>query len=401
MGKKLFSLGEFSKYHIFLFLVPLFHMMSGYVQRDIILENKKTKNENEEEKQFYRKFEFSYLIITLFSKLFSGFLIIISKYLINKEHISYILVQTRSRRRYHLNVNAKNKYKIFFYILIITTLELVVKIENNLSLTKKNLIDIKLGFTIFVPLLSYFLLKTKYYKHHFVSIGIDLFGFIFIILALISEEEEEKHPYYIHLIHFSFSFPFSLSLILIKYLFMHYFIKPFTYLFIDGILCVILSFLYIIIKCILILNDIDLFKNNIINIFLIFNNADKGVILLFIFIIILTFFYHVAKTVSLYFFSPTLFVMTDILSPVMTWIIDKIYKKIRNNEKLDIKVSIFKIIGYFFMIIACILFNEVIICNFWNLDYYTNKQIEERGIEDAVINANNSVSNNDTIISES
>ena len=184
MGKKLFSLGEFSKYHIFLFLVPLFHMMSGYVQRDIILENKKTKNENEEEKQFYRKFEFSYLIITLFSKLFSGFLIIISKYLINKEHISYILVQTRSRRRYHLNVNANNKYKIFFYILIITTLELVVKIENNLSLTKKNLIDIKLGFTIFVPLLSYFLLKTKYYKHHFVSIGIDLFGFIFIILAL-------------------------------------------------------------------------------------------------------------------------------------------------------------------------------------------------------------------------
>ena len=135
MGKKLFSLGEFSKYHIFLFLVPLFHMMSGYVQRDIILENKKTKNENEEEKQFYRKFEFSYLIITLFSKLFSGFLIIISKYLINKEHISYILVQTRSRRRYHLNVNANNKYKIFFYILIITTLELVVKIENNLSLT--------------------------------------------------------------------------------------------------------------------------------------------------------------------------------------------------------------------------------------------------------------------------
>ena len=182
---------------------------------------------------------------------------------------------------------------------------------------------------------------------------------------------------------------------------MHYFIKPFTYLFIDGILCVILSFLYIIIKYILILNDVDLFKNNIINIFLIFNNADKGVILLFIFIIILTFFYHVAKTVSLYFFSPTLFVMTDILSPVMTWIIDKIYKKIRNNENLDIKVSIFKIIGYFFMIIACILFNEVIICNFWNLDYYTNKQIEERGIEDAVINANNSVSNNDTIISES
>ena len=401
MGKKLFSLGEFSKYHIFLFLVPLFHMMSGYVQRDIILENKKTKNENEEEKQFYRKFEFSYLIITLFSKLFSGFLIIISKYLINKEHISYILVQTRSRRRYHLNVNANNKYKIFFYILIITTLELVVKIENNLSLTKKNLIDIKLGFTIFVPLLSYFLLKTKYYKHHFVSIGIDLFGFIFIILALISEEEEEKHPYYIHLIHFSFSFPFSLSLILIKYLFMHYFIKPFTYLFIDGILCVILSFLYILIKYILILNDVDLFKNNIINIFLIFNYADKGVILLFIFIIILTFLYHVAKTVSLYFFSPTLFVMTDILSPVMTWIIDKIYKKIRNNENLDIKVSIFKIIGYFFMIIACILFNEVIICNFWNLDYYTNKKIEERGIEDAVINANNSVSNNDTIISES
>lgn len=88
--------------------------------------------------------------------------------------------------------------------------------------------------------------------------------------------------------------------------------------------------------------------------------------------------------------------MTDILSPGLALIIDSIYDKI-NKKNIDFNALIFKSVGCFFLIIACILFNEVIICNFWKLDYYTNKEINERGIEEVIQDSSDIVSNNDSI----
>ena len=396
--KTLFSFGDYSKYHIFLFLVPLFHMMSEYVQRDIIIENEKSRGENEKVSEFFRKYELSYLAIAFISKLFSGFLYIISIYLIYKEEFPYKLLKTKSIRIYHLNVNAKNKCKILLHIILISFLEVLFKIESISTLKKKYLIDIKLGFTIFIPILSYIFLKFKYYRHHFVSTIIGLFGFIFIVLSLLFVEPKERVPFSTQLIHFLSSFPFSLSIIMIKYMFIHYFIGPFAFLFIDGLLCIVFSFIYIIIKFILILNDIELVLANLKNLFVIFKS--KKIFLLFICIIILTFIYLSLKSISLYFFSPAVFVMTDILSPVFTWIIDFIYNMIKNREDIYFWYSIFKSIGYIFLIFACIIFNEVIICHFWKLDYYTIKKIEERGIEDVVKETSNIISANESITSD-
>ena len=174
------------------------------------------------------------MFITFISKLLSGFLYIISKYLINKEEIPYILTETRNMRLYHLNVNAINKCKILLYIIIIAVLEVLVKIENMLFSKIKNLIEIKLGFIIFIPILSYIILKTKYYRHHFVSTTIGFFGFSFIILPIFFPKKGSV-PYWVQIIHFFISFPISLSIIIIKYMFIHYFIEPFKFLFIDGI----------------------------------------------------------------------------------------------------------------------------------------------------------------------
>ena len=124
------------------------------------------------------------------------------------------------------------------------------------------------------------------------------------------------------------------------------------------------------------------------------------IFLLIILVIILTFAYHATKAVSLYFFTPALFVMTDILSPVFSWIIDFIYSKIKDGKYIDPRYPIFKSIGYIFLIIATILFNEVIICHFWNLDYYTTKKIEERGIEDVTQETNDIGAINDSILSD-
>ena len=65
---------------------------------------------------------------------------------------------------------------------------------------------------------------------------------------------------------------------------------------------------------------------------------------------------------------------------------------------INIKESILKFIGYIFLIIACIIFNEIIICNFCEMNYNTIQQIEERGIEDVKETNNNKISNDSVLL---
>ena len=116
-NKKCFSFGEISKYHLIPFLVPIFYTLAFYVMRDEIFTNESdTKTENGNEKSYNKEFQLPYFIIIFLSKIFSGILYIISKYIFNKKEaeISSQLLRTRISRRYHLNVNSKNKLKIFF-----------------------------------------------------------------------------------------------------------------------------------------------------------------------------------------------------------------------------------------------------------------------------------------------
>ena len=380
MKKNVFSIGEISKYHIIPFLVPLFHLATSYVQRDIIIENKKYHKDMD---FFNDGYEFPYFINAYISKIFSVILYIISKYILNKEEISPELQLTKKIRIYHLNVNSNNKLKILFHIIIISILEVIFMKENIRTLESKGLIGIKLGFTIFVPIFSYILLRIKYYRHHFVSIGIGLFGFIFIILSLFyPSNDEERHGFKEHLKHLSYSIPYSLSLVLIAHLFKHYFIYPSTFLMLNGIFCVFFSFLYILIKTLLILNKTDLFINNLKKLTFIFLNIK--IFALFISILILSFLYYLTITLTLYYFTPTLLVMTDILSPVLRWVVDCLVAMFYHEENLNVKQSILNAIGYIFIITASFLFNEIVICNFWKLNYNTIEEIKKRGIEDAI-----------------
>ena len=390
MGKKWFSLGEISKYHIIAFLIPVFNMLTTYVQRDEIIEN-----EGDKQNEFNEEYEFPYLINNIISKLFSGILCLISKYIINKRELPSSL---RRLKIYHLNVNSKNKLKILLYIIVISVLEVIYLIENIKTLKIKGLIESKLGFTIFVPIFSFFLLKTKYYRHHFVSIAITLFGFIFVIFSLFFPTNDENNTFKDNLRHFLFSIPYSFSFVLIKHMFMHYFIDSFMFLFLDGIFCLLFSFFYIFIKLLIFYQDGHLFAKNIKNMFFMFENL--RIFSLFLCILFFSFLYYLTKVATLYLFSPTLMVMTDILSPILTYIIDCIVKRIFNYDNIDERQSVLKGIGYIFFILASIIFNEIIICNFWQLNYNTNIQIEIRGIEDALQKSDTKVlSRSDTIMS--
>ena len=393
--KKWFSLGEISKYHIISLCIPFLYMATTYVERDIIIENE-GKDDNV---PYDKDYQLPYFIIIFFSKIFSGFLYIINKYIINKNLLSSKLF-LRNSRIYHLNINSKKKIKILIYIIIISALEVIYNFEYIRTLRKRSLIEMKIGFTFFVPIFTYFILKTKYYRHHFVSLIIGFVGFIFIILSLIfSNNEYISFNIGQQLKLLIYSIPFSLSLVLMSYLFRHYFINPFVFLFFDGIFCLFFSFIFILLEDI---NKIDLFLTNLRNFAFLVKKWE--IFALFLLILLFSFLYYASTIITIYLFSPTLFVMNDILFPIIRWIIDSIVFIIKGKEINKIQ-SIFECIGYIFLYIACVIFNEIVICNFCNLNYNTYQQIKKRGIEDTKdnndINESNILSNTESIISTS
>lgn len=391
-----FSFGKLSRFHIIPFLVPIFYISMTYVIRDEMKINQ-VDNGNK-----FEDYEFAYFLQIFSSKIFAVIIYFINKFLMKEteekgEKSESIKVKsTRSLRVYHLNVNSNNKLKMFYNILIISILEVLYQIGNmqfiNLLVLRKELIEIKLGFIIFVPIFSYFILKTKYYRHHFLSILIGLFGFIFVVLSLFFQDEEQKLSFMEHFNHFMFSIPYSLSIVLINHLFIYYLIYPFTFLFIDGIFCVFFSFIYILIKSFIFMKNKEIFINNMKNIFFIFGEWKLFGLLLWI--LLFSFLYFLFIAITLYYFSPILLVMTDILSQIIMWIVDTLIFECRQQTEENIAKYnyIFKAIGYFFIVISVFIFNEIIICKFCKMDYNISKKIRERAISDAIqksISSNN------------
>ena len=64
--------------------------------------------------------------------------------------------------------------------------------------------------------------------------------------------------------------------------------------------------------------------------------------------------------------------VTDIISPMLLWVAKSIMKK---PKLLEI---ILNPIGFLIVLFASLIYNEIIIFNFWNLNKDTKKFIEER-----------------------
>ena len=73
-------------------------------------------------------------------------------------------------------------------------------------------------------------------------------------------------------------------------------------------------------------------------------------------------------------FSPNIFVLTNVISSIITWIYNIGYKR-KPEKTMNI---IFLSIGYFIILISCLIYNEIIILNFCNLNEDTNFNINER-----------------------
>ena len=79
-----------------------------------------------------------------------------------------------------------------------------------------------------------------------------------------------------------------------------------------------------------------------------------------------------------YIFSPEFFAISDIFSPLFTFI----YTNIKKRETNPIKISL-PIFGYLIIALGAFIYTEIIICNFCRLNENTWKAIDKKAYNDS------------------
>ena len=282
-------------------------------------------------------------------------------------------------------ISAKNK---FLMILFVSSIDYIAMfLSSYFWITDKNYINTWPVNIIFMTLFSYWILKTKLYKHHYLAIAtIIIFGIIYnIIMDVFTYENITK--YYKHYISFFFTeILFSLNYFLIKY-FMHIkYMISYEILFYEGVFELALGIItYIITTSI---NKLDNFIDFCKEI-----KENPLQVLVIIGLIIINFLYNTFLFIIIDAFSPFHIFLSNVLSEFIVFI----YAFFEFNENYDYT----KIILGFILLILCLfmilVYIEIIELNFCGLSNMTIKNIELRARLDSLIDKVKSDDNNKKI----
>lgn len=220
----------------------------------------------------------------------------------------------------------------------------------------------------FFLILSKYLLKLEIYKHHIFSLFIIVIGLI-IIHLLHFQINFRLNDIFIIFILLIYHYIFTFQDILAYYLLNQYNFDIYTFSFIIGLLGILISFIISIFNLI---TDFNCLNLNINTYIILFKEQPFKKILTFLFVslfngITYTYFWSIFK-----YFKPWFY---GVFSPIYG-LLNTIYMIFTSNEEMN--VNIIEIIIYIILIFACLIFNEQIICNFWELSKNTKKEIMNR-----------------------
>lgn len=362
----LFSFAKINKYFIIPFLCPVFCIICNYFIEKI----------NEDKGLINKQCFIAIMECSTF--LGGGFLYFISSIREKTEETrnkakTYAESSNSIKLIYNDILQSKKKYfKIFSILFIMSSFISFFDICEVYSFDKIAFEE-RLFLIFFISIFSYIILKTEIYNHQVLSLSIALIGFILIYIPTILIIT--KDYICINILFFISSIGFALSLVLIKYLTHIYFLSPYFCLLFIGTVSTLLTFFFFSICSLTTYKDLSFIKNTFD-----FSNLDIGkwIYAYIVIIFISGAFLQTFSFLVIYYFSPTLFMVTDIMTPFLLWII-----KINEEETLSNKI--FKGLGYFIVLIASLLYNEIIICNFCSLNKYTKKCLDKRQKEELIL----------------
>ena len=346
--KKYFSFAKINKYFIFPFLSPIFIFI-----REVLLEHAKGKTSGVRK---ILQYEFN-------DGLMHSACILL-----------YIVYYFRTRRtkeeneivkKYHTNkigIYKFKKFKIFFLILTIA-IGYNNYISSKMLLKGKTIFEIRIYHVIFNTIFCKIILGYPIYRHQLLSLILILIGWIFISIPIFIKLT--TNDIYYNVLFFFGAIFYPLYLVLLKYIIENYFISVYLDMFFIGVTLLIISTILTIINSAMVYSNMY----DLINIFdfaydklLIFLAFASGTIVKYIFCVIID------K------FSPNIFVLTNVISSIITWIYNVGYKKKPETTPNLVCLSI----GYFIILISCLIYNEIIVLHFCKLNQNTNVFIEGR-----------------------
>ena len=216
--------------------------------------------------------------------------------------------------------------------------------------------------------LSHFILKQKLYKHNFVFAGI--IGIVVFILFLISIRDMESGYIFTSFVYyFFFSMCFGVYDVLGKLYMIKFFKSPYFLMFSIGTINTILLLIYDFFAYFLnkdVSGIIIGFQNNILSV---------GDVFIFIIDLILQCIWNLGIWLTVYYFTPCHYFISEYISEYVYYMIAAVPKK--EGFYSVVNIVIFSI-SYFINFLCGLFFNEVLILNLFGLDYNTKKRIEER-----------------------
>ena len=221
-------------------------------------------------------------------------------------------------------------------------------------------------------LLSHFILEYNYYRHHFITFGLNIITLIAkYIITLIQSNSTDyigKHLWFYFLFATSNCFIFIFG----KFFMNKFYKSPYFIMFIVG---GIMSLILVIVSTIkyFIIGKSEIFSG--------FSDYIYNVKLFFLFLldILLQFIYNLGLWITTFYFTPCHTIISENIMEIEYYLYD--YKKNKDswiNNKFYLNFYTFPII-HIINLLCSLVFNEIIILNFCNLDYYTNIRIQERG----------------------
>lgn len=241
----------------------------------------------------------------------------------------------------------------------------------------RNTIGIILEIIIYITL-SFFILKQKFYKlHYFVSLImiISLIG-LFINYSVQLEDKTDYYTIFWYFLLYTLLYGFF-NVLLKLYLNIYFNSIYYILLVIGTIICFLLLLYDTFAYC---FNE-DL-SGIIIGFQVNINNAKN--FFLFLCDLILQFIFNIGIVLTIYYFTPFHFIISEFISELLKYYISLIefyeFDKKGNNDFIysTNNIIIFSLV-FFINLLCSLIFNEIIVLKFFGLEYYTKKYINKRG----------------------
>ena len=294
---------------------------------------------------------------------------------VRSKSISYFKgLRKDSSKKYYTKANKKRKMRIIKLSILISILDflaLYINVTYNIIITAANFVikKVTISSDVFFNVISKFALSTlilhlPIYRHHYLSLAINIILLIVFLIFDILKITEAKEIIFglkriISLV------LYSLEEIYAKILLSYDSISPYTYLFYRGIYLNILSLLYSIIFIFVKLPDEKGVKSCI------FTRLWKVYeprlnILLYIILLFVNYLFNQNVLLIIDKFSPIHYAVGTILEIFGSFIITTF------DGKVEVGEFFYKFVIYFISILAALIYNEFIVLNFCGFQKYTH-----------------------------